>query len=151
MRFCKFVSTLLCCLSMVAKVYAQSTGASDTGDEREPFPTWGHVQSFDDEYTFNFRVENNRLRVYFIDDEEQLMETPVVAKVNARVDPRGDDPEFLPLRWNEQGFSFTNPKFIRKPYIMRVNLTLIGEDGAAINSFQFFMNQKGKGPASEAQ
>lgn len=122
--------------------------ASGEEEELEPFPTWGHVQSFDGTYTFNFRVEKNRLRVYFIDGDKQLVEEKVVDKVNARINKRGDDPEFVPLRWDASTFSFTSPKFIRKPYIMRTNLTMIGSDGVAQSSFQFFMTQKHDGVAA---
>ncbi|MGB0371775.1 MAG: hypothetical protein ACPGN3_10600 [Opitutales bacterium] len=142
----KGIEKLLCCLFLCSLTHFLSAqSASETEEEKEPFPTWGHVAPFQDGMSVNFRVEKNRLHVYFIDAEEQLVAQPPVSRINARVNKRGDDPEFLPLRFNASSSSFTNPKFIRRPFIMSVNMTLIGQDGKAASSFQFFLNQKENG------
>ena len=147
----RFSRLCLCLCLAFSSLSAQNPEAESEAEALEPFPICGHVQSFDVAYTFNFRVEKNRLRVYFIDADEQLVEERVVDKINARINPRGDDPEFVPLRWDAATSSFTNPRFIRKPYIMRTNITMIAADGVALSSFQFFITQKHDGVAVAAE
>lgn len=135
---------VVCLLFLNHSIWGQDSGAAEESSP-DPFVTWGHVQSFQDGLRFNFRVESNRLRVYFIDADDQLVTEPAVARINARINKRGDDPEFVPLRFKSELSAYTNPMFIRRPFIMSVNMSFIGEDGKSISSFQFFMNQRESG------
>ena len=130
-----FLSFLLCFAGMLA---AQQPEESVV----EVFPTWGHIQSYEEGMSFNFRVEKNRLRVYFIDKDGVLIQEPVVKRITVRVNPRGNDPEFLPLNFDAGLSAYTNPKFLRRPFVMQVKMALIGSDDKAIGTYQFFLSQQ---------
>lgn len=141
----KLLLTVLCMALGLLPLSAQVNSSEGEAVEEgmlEPFVTWGHTQSYGEGMQFNFRVEENKLRVYFIDADGQLVEEPTVKRINARINKRGDDPEFVPLNFRSDLKAYTSPRYIRKPYHMRVNLIFVGEDGNASNSFQFFLNQK---------
>lgn len=76
-------------------------------------PELGHVLEVGKEFIQVF-VWNNRLRVYFLNEEEQVVE-PEVDLVTARLDMRGRDDEFvrlLPEETHLQGNLFIRPPFI---------------------------------------
>ncbi|MEM9026207.1 MAG: hypothetical protein AAGB06_04660 [Verrucomicrobiota bacterium] len=139
-----YLARRLCVFSVFISfgLYLQAQDSSNSEEPKEPFLTWGHVQTFRDGLKFNFRVERNHLHVYFIDEEQQLVTEPVVAHINARLDPRIGDPEFVVLRFRPGISAYTGPLFVRKPFIMGVNMALIGEDGQGVSSFQFFLNHR---------
>ncbi|MEM7673117.1 MAG: hypothetical protein AAF212_07240 [Verrucomicrobiota bacterium] len=139
-----YLARLLCAFGVLISfgLHLEAQDASNSEEPKEPFLTWGHVQTFRDGLKFNFRVERNRLHVYFIDEEEQLVTEPVVARINARLDPRIGDSEFVVLRFRSGISAYTGPLFVRKPFIMGVNMALIGEDGEGISSFQFLLNHR---------
>ena len=109
----------------------------------DEFPIWGWTGSYGADATINFRIEGNRLRVYMLDAEMQPFDSGI-ERINARINPRGDAPFFLPLNFDAAKLFFTHPRFIGKPHIFQVTLFLIDDDGEAERSYSFFLSQTGK-------
>lgn len=99
-------------------------------------PVLGHIIEVGEEF-IQVLVWNNKLRVYFLDAEEVVVE-PKVDLVTARLDILRDDDVFLRLRPQGlymEGVEFLRPPFIFRPTILRIQKS--GDEEDDIYSFGF--------------
>ena len=78
--------------------------------------------------TVNLRIVDDNLRLYFLNEEGEVMAPPIEAAAarmeqvsNATTDP------YIYMRPASSGIYLTSPRYIPKPYDYRVTLILFGE------------------------
>ncbi len=119
-------------------------------DEFGFIPELGHYAAYNEGY-LNFRVWNNRIRLYFMDKDRRVIESPVDL-ATARLTIRGDRNQFI--RMQPQGKYLGSPQFLRPPFLFRVNLVVRdgGESEEEPNSaFSFMFRQDRITPGEEPE
>ncbi len=98
-------------------------------------PKLGYTTKFGEGYV-NFRIWDNRMRVYFLDENEKVIEPPV-GVITVQADITNRDNEFD--RLVSKGDHLEGRVFYRPAYIMRIIARIKGPEGGddIVKTFMF--------------